>query len=78
MDNPTILCRILGAKKEDFQGNAYYTLGLRLSDDSVGDISGIGSFDFIAFKDKDVVLTLEMRKKNGRFGVRALSAEEVA
>jgi len=77
MDNPVILCRILGAKKGNFQGHDYHTLSVRLSDDTVGDLTGVGDFDFSAFKDKDVSLSLELRKNNGRFGVRAVSAEAV-
>jgi len=74
--NPVIFCRLLGAKKGNFQGNDYYTLSVRLADDTVGDMTGQGSFDFAPFKDKDVLLTLELRKNNGRFGVRAVSAVE--
>jgi len=71
---PTVVARILGAEKGNYEGTDYYTLGIRLGE-SVGDISGIGSFDFSQFKDKDVLLTLELRKSAGRFKARAISAE---
>jgi len=77
MDNPTVIGRLLGAKKENYQGADYYTLSFRLADQSVGDMSGIGSFDFSPFVDKDVLLTMELRKKAGRFAIRAISAELV-
>jgi len=73
--NPVIKVRLLGAKKEEYEGAAYYTLSIRLSDDTVGDLTGKGDFDFTPFRDKDVSLTLELRKKAGRFGIRAVSAE---
>lgn len=75
---PTLLslnCRLLGAKEGDFQGNKYYTLSLRLADQTVADITGKGDFNFSEWVDKDVVLSLELRKNNGRFGVRAVSVK---
>lgn len=78
MDNPTIKVRILGAKQEEYQGAKFYTLSLRLEDETVGDMTGVGTFPFEDFRDKDVLLACELRKKNGRFGIRAISAEAIA
>lgn len=77
MDNPTIVCRLLGAKKGNYQGHDYSTLSVRLTDGTVGDVSGVGSFDFSPFLDKDIELSLELRKNNGRFAIRAVSATPV-
>jgi len=74
---PTILARILGVEKGNFQGNEYYTLAVRIGE-QVGDLTGVGTFDFTPYKDKDVLLTLELRKSAGRYKVRAASAETVA
>jgi len=67
--------RLLGSKEGDFNGNKYFTLSARLPDQTVGELTGKGDFDFAPFVDKDVVLSLEMRKNNGRFGIRAVSAK---
>jgi len=67
--------RLLGAKEGDFNGNKYFTLSARLADQTVGELTGKGDFDFQPFVDKDCVLELEVRKNNGRFGIRAVSAK---
>lgn len=72
-----LVVRMLGAVKSDYEGTEFYTLTVRLADGTAGDLSGIGTFDFSEFLDKDVMLSLEMRKSNGRFKIRAVSAEEV-
>lgn len=67
--------RLLGAKEGDFNGNKYFTLSARLADQTVGEMTGKGDFDFAPFVDKDVVLEIEVRKNNGRFGIRAISCK---
>lgn len=67
--------RLLGAKEGDFNGNKYFTLAIRLPDQTVGELTGKGDFDFAPFVDKDVVLELELRTNKGRFGIRAVSAK---
>jgi len=76
MTNETVKVpvRLLGAKADEFNGNKYFTLSIRLADQTVADLTGKGDFDFAGFVDKDVVLELELQKKNGRFGIRAVKA----
>jgi len=74
-ENLKVVCRLLGAKEGDFNGNKYYTLSARLPDQTVGELTGKGDFDFRPLVDKDVVLELEIRRNNGRFGIRAISAK---
>lgn len=72
-----IKVRLLGAKEDNFKDNKYYTLSVRLADQTVGEMTGKGDFDFTPFIDKDVSLALELTRKNGRFGIRGVSAKPV-
>jgi len=73
-----IQVKVLGAKAEEYQGAKFSTLTVRTQDGTVGIFSGRGDFDFAPFLDQEVILELEPRLKNGRFGVRAISAKKAA